>query len=284
MAATNDTSFPERNRGWYQEDLIKVNAPIHKLLENYSHVPSSEVVKHVNDIASVYYSDSIHRDPLITSTTKSDLILVRLRHIKEASQDFILILEFKEQDTCVEAHHRAMVCPRDTSLKAIAEKLDLIIQNTSGNKSASNGLLNLQLALEPISGRPMFTIKPKAMLRPPDVTFDASAELQKSYLMAVIERILQAQGRGEDLRNIDYCEKGYELKSIYGQPPLVWASKKGNTEIVKLFLDNGIDIGALKNGKRMPLVVASDEGHVEVVRLLLATRNIDVNSKDSESS
>ncbi|XXG99235.1 High-affinity nicotinic acid transporter [Hypoxylon texense] len=50
MAATNETSNPERNRGWYQEDLIEVNAPIRNLLENYSHVPSSEVVKHVNDI------------------------------------------------------------------------------------------------------------------------------------------------------------------------------------------------------------------------------------------
>ncbi|KAI0120312.1 hypothetical protein F4776DRAFT_665790 [Hypoxylon sp. NC0597] len=50
MAATNDTSFPERNRGWYQDDLIEVNEPIRKLLENYSKVPSSEVVQHVNQI------------------------------------------------------------------------------------------------------------------------------------------------------------------------------------------------------------------------------------------
>ncbi|KAH9998194.1 hypothetical protein F4779DRAFT_166507 [Xylariaceae sp. FL0662B] len=50
MAATNETSFPERNRGWYREDLTEVNEPIRKLLENYSKVPSSEVVKHVNSI------------------------------------------------------------------------------------------------------------------------------------------------------------------------------------------------------------------------------------------
>ncbi|KAI2626089.1 hypothetical protein GGS26DRAFT_563201 [Hypomontagnella submonticulosa] len=50
MAATNDTSFPERNRGWYRDDLIEVNEPIRKLLENYSKVPSSDVVKHVNSI------------------------------------------------------------------------------------------------------------------------------------------------------------------------------------------------------------------------------------------
>ncbi|KAI1371993.1 hypothetical protein F4677DRAFT_276520 [Hypoxylon crocopeplum] len=50
MAATNETSFPERNRGWFQADLTEVNEPMRKLLENYSEVPSSDVVKHVNTI------------------------------------------------------------------------------------------------------------------------------------------------------------------------------------------------------------------------------------------
>ncbi|KAI2462846.1 hypothetical protein F4781DRAFT_418831 [Annulohypoxylon bovei var. microspora] len=50
MAATNETSSPERNKGWYQNDLTEVREPIRKLLETYSKVPSSEVVKHVNNI------------------------------------------------------------------------------------------------------------------------------------------------------------------------------------------------------------------------------------------
>ena len=54
MAATNDTSLPERNKGWYQEDLTEVNEPIRKLLESYSRVPSAEVVKHVNQIVSIH--------------------------------------------------------------------------------------------------------------------------------------------------------------------------------------------------------------------------------------
>ena len=52
MAATNDTSFPERNKGWYPEDLTEVNEPIRKLLEDYTKLPSGEVVKHVNEIVS----------------------------------------------------------------------------------------------------------------------------------------------------------------------------------------------------------------------------------------
>ncbi|KAI0377488.1 hypothetical protein F5Y04DRAFT_175393 [Hypomontagnella monticulosa] len=50
MAATHDTSSPGWNQGWYQEDLAEVNGPIRELLENYSKVPSSDVVKHVNNI------------------------------------------------------------------------------------------------------------------------------------------------------------------------------------------------------------------------------------------
>ncbi|KAI0535552.1 hypothetical protein GGR58DRAFT_478607 [Xylaria digitata] len=50
MAATNETSFPERNRGWYQDQLTEVNEPIRKLLEGYSKVLPSEVVTHVNKI------------------------------------------------------------------------------------------------------------------------------------------------------------------------------------------------------------------------------------------
>ena len=52
MAANHDTTLPERNRKWYQEDLSEVNGPIRELLESYSKIPSEEVVKHVNTIVS----------------------------------------------------------------------------------------------------------------------------------------------------------------------------------------------------------------------------------------
>ena len=53
MAATNDTSLPERNKGWYQEDLTEVNEPIRSFLKSYSKVPSGEVGKHVNKIVGI---------------------------------------------------------------------------------------------------------------------------------------------------------------------------------------------------------------------------------------
>ncbi|KAL8775338.1 MAG: hypothetical protein Q9209_000345 [Squamulea sp. 1 TL-2023] len=56
MAANNDTSLPERNRKWYQDDLTEVNEPMRKLLESYAKVPSDEVVKHVNRIRELGFA------------------------------------------------------------------------------------------------------------------------------------------------------------------------------------------------------------------------------------
>lgn len=55
MAANAETSMPQRHNKWYQDDVTEVNEPIRKLLESYSKVPSSEVVKHVNTIVSMLY-------------------------------------------------------------------------------------------------------------------------------------------------------------------------------------------------------------------------------------
>ena len=66
MAATNDISCPERNKGWYAEDLTQFNEPIRKLLEGYSKVPSAGVVKHVNQIESIQGQQS----GSLTATTR----------------------------------------------------------------------------------------------------------------------------------------------------------------------------------------------------------------------
>ena len=56
MAANHDPSSPEqveRFKAWYLDDWTEVNGPIRKLLEEYSKVPSAEVVEHVNTIVSI---------------------------------------------------------------------------------------------------------------------------------------------------------------------------------------------------------------------------------------
>ncbi|KAK8128784.1 hypothetical protein PG984_009892 [Apiospora sp. TS-2023a] len=75
MAATNETSNPERNRGWYKEDVTEINAPMHELLEKYSKVPSNEVVTHVNNIrakgfrANPYPCIGLYRFTILTLLT-----------------------------------------------------------------------------------------------------------------------------------------------------------------------------------------------------------------------
>ncbi|KAI1346758.1 hypothetical protein F5Y01DRAFT_308064 [Xylaria sp. FL0043] len=50
MAATNETSFPDRNFGWFHDPLSDVNQPFRALLEGYSRIAPSEVVNHANDM------------------------------------------------------------------------------------------------------------------------------------------------------------------------------------------------------------------------------------------
>ena len=51
MAANNDGNVT-RHQQWYDPDLEDVNPEIRHLLENYSKIPSNEVVSHVNEIVS----------------------------------------------------------------------------------------------------------------------------------------------------------------------------------------------------------------------------------------
>lgn len=52
MAAENDESNTKRQQKWYEPDLDEVNPQIRHLLEDYSKIPSLDVVDHVNEIVS----------------------------------------------------------------------------------------------------------------------------------------------------------------------------------------------------------------------------------------
>ena len=54
-----------------------------------------------------------------------------------------------------------------------------------------------------------------------------------------------------------------------GDTPLYWASCKGFAEVVQLLLAAGADTGRYRRESVSPLCIASERGHVEVVRLLL---------------
>jgi ankyrin repeat protein len=66
---------------------------------------------------------------------------------------------------------------------------------------------------------------------------------------------------------------------IFGLHPLFLAAESGHTEIVKMLLDVGSDIGVRENSfyKETPLYTAAEAGHVDIVRLLIdAGSDLDV--------
>ncbi|RYP81635.1 hypothetical protein DL770_005843 [Monosporascus sp. CRB-9-2] len=138
---------------------------------------------------------------LITSTIQSDgtthRTLARFRHNEKGSRDFVIVLEFKQQGAYTEAQCCVIICCRNISLEELAGKLQYVIQKASGKRSASNELLHLQVTLEPVPQQPMFIIRPEAMPHPPDVTIDATVELQKADLTLELVRILEEKGQND---------------------------------------------------------------------------------------
>ncbi|RYP40657.1 hypothetical protein DL767_001515 [Monosporascus sp. MG133] len=134
---------------------------------------------------------------IASSNGASHQTLARFRHNEGGSRDFVIVLEFKQQGTCIEAQCCVMICCRNTSLQELTGKLQYVAQKASGQRSASNGLLHLGVTLEPDAERTMFTIKPEALPHPPDVTVDGTVELQKSDLMLELTEILEEKGRSD---------------------------------------------------------------------------------------
>ncbi|KAL5315184.1 hypothetical protein ACEPPN_017835 [Leptodophora sp. 'Broadleaf-Isolate-01'] len=234
---------------------------------------------------------------LITSTTQSDVaahrILAQFRHGEEGSRDFVIVLELEEQGTCTEAQCCVMICSRNTSLEKLAGKLQYMTQKASGKRSASNGLLHLHVTLEPDAQQPMFIIRPEAMPHPPDVTIDATVELQKLDLILEFVRILEekgqndaeeerwlhAQKRWDEYRHIKSGEDGYKLERMDGWTPLRFAAESGYVEMVGLLLDKGADVAVANKDGWTPLIAALSKGHVDVVRLLLG-KGADLEASD----
>ena len=116
--------------------------------------------------------------------------LVRLRHGREGSPDFILILELYRQDAHIGAQHCVAICSRDTPSKELGDKLYHVIRKAAGRESASNGLLNLRLVLNPGAGQPVFTIRPEILLHPPEVTVNVTEGLAEAKTKLSLQDVL----------------------------------------------------------------------------------------------
>jgi hypothetical protein len=152
-----------------------------------------------------------------------------------------------------------------------------VTRKAAGREEASNGFLNLRLTVKPDTRHSTFTIRSEKMLRPPNTTVDATVELMKPDLTLEMEGILQSLEWGNALERMEF-DKTYNVRTICGQPPLLWASENGCVKMAKLLIDNGIDVATKNNAKqRAPLITASENGHAGVVQPLIATGKADTN-------
>ncbi|KAI9782389.1 MAG: hypothetical protein M1839_005262 [Geoglossum umbratile] len=74
-----------------------------------------------------------------------------------------------------------------------------------------------------------------------------------------------------------------DLQDSYGRTPLSWAAEKGHETVVKLLLaTEQVDLDSKDSSYgQTPLSWAAGDGHEAVVRLLLGTEQVDVDSKNS---
>lgn len=143
---------------------------------------------------------------LVSTFTPSDddthRILARFRSNEEECSDFVVLLEFSQQSTSAKPGCHAMVCGRGTSLNDLALKVQYVAQKARGKRSASNGLVNLGIGLEPDQQQLVVTITPEVLLGPPDVTIDITAELQKANLRPQLLEIWKAKKENEENSHI----------------------------------------------------------------------------------
>ena len=81
------------------------------------------------------------------------------------------------------------------------------------------------------------------------------------------------------------CSTSEILKEppLTGLTPLYWATVNGQTEVVKLLLDNNADVNASCSDDGVtPLHIAGCNGHTEVLKLLLEN-NADVNARRTDN-
>jgi ankyrin repeat protein len=121
--------------------------------------------------------------------------LARFRTKRKDSQDFVVLLDFEEQGSQVQARSHLMICSRDTSLAILNDKLGYMRREVFGKQSASNGIHSVCVTVrqESVAGQPMFVVRLALIPGLSEVTIDTTAELRVLELTTQLEGILQEE-------------------------------------------------------------------------------------------
>ncbi|KAM0263781.1 hypothetical protein ACHAQJ_001099 [Trichoderma viride] len=158
---------------------------------------------------------------LISSTINSDKsvanqIFIRVRHNKEESQDFVIILDFQQLDSRIDPLCRILICHRKTALEEVAEKFQHMALEAFKQRSATNGSLHLRIILELMDGKLMHMI-PEAMTHPPNYTINADMVLDNFDLIVESTQLLKERrqnGTKEDELSRKATDRNKSLKLV----------------------------------------------------------------------
>ncbi|KAK0649333.1 hypothetical protein B0T16DRAFT_409853 [Cercophora newfieldiana] len=153
---------------------------------------------------------------------------IRFRHFAEASKDFFTVIVLKSQGPKVAATLSMAVCQRETSTVVIREQARRWNREAAGKTSASNGLLNLEITLEPIPARPsMLNIRPREKNESTEDSVDitqrlgliaVAADMTKAVSNLVDLSKMLAQVKQQVDENASYSEKlGREMAELASQ-------------------------------------------------------------------
>lgn len=107
---------------------------------------------------------------------------------------FVIVLEMELQESRVAPQCHVMICSRDTSLGDFAENLRYMSQTVSSRRRASNWILSLRVTWESVARQPIILIIPE-VASPPEITSNATLELQKLYLRFQFAETMEEEGQ-----------------------------------------------------------------------------------------
>ena len=146
----------------------------------------------------------------------------RFRPEDEGPSDFLVLLEFEKRRSQVRARGHIMISSETTALEDLAQRSSYMRQEAFGKQCASNGALSVHVAMEQdtITGQEMFVVKLVKITSFPDVTVNATFELEVLALMLELESTMKD---GDELliqaANLDRMrkEKMSAVESVKGR-------------------------------------------------------------------
>lgn len=106
--------------------------------------------------------------------------------------------------------------------------------------------------------------------------FAQQSAYEATEQLKVLSEIMKP-GDITEIRRLIEAGADIDAMNQYGGTPLIMASGKGHTQIVKLLLSVKADVNTNLADGATPLYVASEQGHIKIVELLLSA-GADVNT------